>query len=77
MMSVKTTMDADRVISTLSSDGVLTVSVAKPQLEDKKEGRVVHIQQTGPAHLNVKANTNMKDDKKASNGSHGDSAQKK
>ena len=69
--------DADRAISSLSSDGVLTVSVAKPQLEDKKEGRVVHIQQTGPAHLNVKANTNEKDDKKASNGSHGDSAQKK
>ena len=69
--------DADRVVSTLSSNGVLTVSMAKPQLEDKKEGRVVHIQQTGAAHLNVKANTNEKDDKKAGNDSHGDSAQKK
>ena len=69
--------DDDRVISTLSSDGVLTVSVAKPQLEDKKEGRVVLIQQIGPAHLNVKANTNEKDDKKTRNGCQGDSAQKK
>ncbi|XP_037950740.1 heat shock protein 26-like, partial [Teleopsis dalmanni] len=27
--------DSDKVVSTLSSDGVLTVSVPKPQLEDK------------------------------------------
>ena len=44
----------------------------QPQLEDKKEAHVVHIQQTGPAHLNVKTNTNEKDDKKAGNGSHGE-----
>ena len=48
--------DADKVLSTLSSDGVLTVSVPKPQLQDKQGGRVIQIQQTGPAHLNVKSN---------------------
>lgn len=51
--------DADRVISTLSSDGVLTVSAPKPQ-DEKSNERVVQIQQTGPAHLNVKHNTEEK-----------------
>lgn len=51
--------DADKVISTLSSDGVLTVSAPKPQ-EEKSNERVVQIQQTGPAHLNVKQNTEEK-----------------
>ncbi|XP_037933542.1 heat shock protein 23 [Teleopsis dalmanni] len=48
--------DSEKVISTLSSDGVLTVSVPKPQIEDKCNERVVQIQQVGPAHLNVKEN---------------------
>lgn len=48
--------DADKVQSTLSSDGVLTVSIPKPQLEDKSNERHIQIQQTGPAHLNVKEN---------------------
>jgi len=49
--------EADKVASTLSSDGVLTVSVPKPQaIEDKSKERVIQIQQTGPAHLNVKEN---------------------
>ncbi|KAH8257174.1 hypothetical protein KR038_005279 [Drosophila bunnanda] len=49
--------DADKVASTLSSDGVLTVSVPKPPaIEDKGAERVVQIQQVGPAHLNVKHN---------------------
>ncbi|XP_053953092.1 heat shock protein 23-like [Anastrepha ludens] len=47
---------ADKVVSTLSSDGVLTVSVPKPAIEDKSNERVIQIQQTGPAHLNVKEN---------------------
>ncbi|XP_049313539.1 heat shock protein 23-like [Bactrocera dorsalis] len=47
---------ADKVVSTLSSDGVLTVSVPKPAIEDKSNERVIQIQQTGPAHLNVKDN---------------------
>ncbi|XP_013117382.1 heat shock protein 23 [Stomoxys calcitrans] len=46
----------ENVVSTLSSDGVLTVSVPKPQVEDKSNERVVQIQQVGPAHLNVKEN---------------------
>ncbi|XP_073838700.1 heat shock protein 23-like [Musca autumnalis] len=49
--------DADKVASTLSSDGVLTVSVPKPQIEDKSNERIIQIQQTGPAHLNVKQNS--------------------
>ncbi|XP_036340986.1 heat shock protein 23-like isoform X2 [Rhagoletis pomonella] len=48
--------DAGKVVSTLSSDGVLTVSVPKPAIEDKSNERVIQIQQTGPAHLNVKEN---------------------
>ncbi|XP_017464916.1 PREDICTED: heat shock protein 23-like [Rhagoletis zephyria] len=51
--------NADNVISTLSSDGVLTVSAPKPQEEASNE-RVVQIQQTGPAHLNVKQNAEEK-----------------
>lgn len=52
--------DADKVMSTLSSDGVLTVSVPKPQLEEKANERIIQIQQTGPAHLNVKENAKEK-----------------
>ncbi|CAD7004594.1 heat shock protein 23 [Ceratitis capitata] len=51
--------DSDKVISTLSSDGVLTVSAPKPR-EEKSNERVIQIQQTGPAHLNVKQNTEEK-----------------
>lgn len=53
--------EADKVASTLSSDGVLTVSVPKPAaIEDKASERVVQIQQVGPAHLNVKQNEKEK-----------------
>ncbi|KAH8259452.1 hypothetical protein KR026_004789 [Drosophila bipectinata] len=49
--------EAEKVASTLSSDGVLTVSVPKPPaIEDKASERIVQIQQVGPAHLNVKQN---------------------
>lgn len=48
--------DPNKVVSTLSSDGVLTVSVPKPQIEDKSDARQIQIQQVGPAHLNVKEN---------------------
>ncbi|XP_055911877.1 heat shock protein 23-like [Eupeodes corollae] len=48
--------DSDKVISTLSSDGVLTVSIPKPAIENKPAEKVIQIQQTGPAHLNVKEN---------------------
>ncbi|XP_075159781.1 heat shock protein 23-like [Haematobia irritans] len=49
--------DAEKVASTLSSDGVLTVSVPKPQIEENSNERIIQIQQTGPAHLNVKENS--------------------
>ncbi|XP_013117385.1 heat shock protein 23 [Stomoxys calcitrans] len=52
--------DAEKVASTLSSDGVLTVSVPKPQIEEKSKERVIQIQQTGPAHLNIKQNSEEK-----------------
>lgn len=48
--------DSDKVVSTLSSDGVLTVSIPKPAIEEKVNEKVIQIQQTGPAHLNVKEN---------------------
>ncbi|EDV97431.1 heat shock protein 23 [Drosophila grimshawi] len=49
--------EADKVISSLSSDGVLTINMPKPQaIQDKSKERVVQIQQVGPAHLNVKQN---------------------
>lgn len=69
--------DADKVVSTLSSDGVLTVSVPKPQIEEKSNERIVQIQQTGPAHLNVKQNSQEKigDAGAASNGANGDQQQ--
>ncbi|XP_005190096.1 heat shock protein 23 [Musca domestica] len=48
--------DPNQVVSTLSSDGVLTISVPKPQIENKSDERIVQIQQVGPAHLNIKLN---------------------
>lgn len=55
--------DPDKVVSALSSDGVLTVSIPKPALEDKSNNeRVVQIQQTGAAHLNVKPNSQEADE---------------
>ncbi|XP_034481671.1 heat shock protein 26-like [Drosophila innubila] len=53
--------EADKVMSSLSSDGVLTVNVPKPQpIQDKSKERVVQIQQVGPALLNVKQNQEEK-----------------
>ncbi|EDW30196.1 GL22443 [Drosophila persimilis] len=55
--------DAEKVASTLSSDGVLTVSIPKPPaIEDKGAERVVQIQQVGPAHLNIKQNEQLEQD---------------
>lgn len=48
--------DPNKVASSLSSDGVLTVSIPKPAVADKSNEKVIQIQQTGPAHLNVKEN---------------------
>lgn len=45
--------DHNSVSSTLSSDGVLTI-VTSPQPKSLEHERNVSIQQTGPAHLNVK-----------------------
>ncbi|XP_064556831.1 heat shock protein 26-like [Drosophila montana] len=69
--------EADKVVSSLSSDGVLTVSVPKPQpIEDKSKERVVQIQQVGPAHLNVKDNAveQKPEESKAKNAANGKNA---
>jgi len=54
--------DSKQAISTLSSDGVLTVKVPLPQKKESNE-RIVQIQQTGPAHLSVKENTKEEEKK--------------
>lgn len=49
--------DPKEVVSTLSSDGVLTIKAPPPPSKELKSNeRIVQIQQTGPAHLNVKEN---------------------
>lgn len=49
--------DVQQVVSSLSSDGVLTVKAPPPALKEiEGQERVVQIQQTGPAHLSVKPN---------------------
>lgn len=45
--------DPNHVVSTISSDGVLTVKAQPPKAITQNE-RVVQIVQTGPAHMNVK-----------------------
>ncbi|KAH8384483.1 heat shock protein 27 [Drosophila serrata] len=48
--------DPNDVVSTVSSDGVLTLKAPPPpSKEQSKPERIVQIQQTGPAHLSVKA----------------------
>ncbi|XP_075163734.1 heat shock protein 23-like [Haematobia irritans] len=58
--------DPNSVVSTLSSDGVLIVRAPKPQIKEKSNERIIHIQQVGPAHLHVKENTkdHVEEDKK-------------
>ncbi|XP_055841256.1 heat shock protein 23-like [Episyrphus balteatus] len=64
--------DADKVMSALSSDGVLTVSIPKPKALEKPAERVIQIQQTGPAHLNVKENGEEKSEKETESAENGD-----
>lgn len=48
--------DPKEVVSTISTDGVLTVKAPPPPNKAIKQNeRIVQIQQTGPAHLSVKA----------------------
>ena len=47
--------DPETVTSTLSSDGVLTIKAPAPEQLQRNE-RIVNIQPTGPARLNVKEN---------------------
>lgn len=52
----------ENVVSTLSSDGILTIKAPSPT--QAVEGKVHHIpiQQTGPAHMNVSTNEEKKDE---------------
>ncbi|XP_034105000.1 heat shock protein 23 [Drosophila albomicans] len=60
--------EPEKVASTLSSDGVLTVNVPKPlAIEEKGSERIVQIQQVGPAHLNVKHNATEQIEEAATN----------
>ncbi|XP_067645430.1 heat shock protein 27 [Eurosta solidaginis] len=60
--------DPKDVVSTISSDGVLTVKAAPPPSKAiKANERVVQIQQTGPAHLSVKAPEDVANDKAKEN----------
>lgn len=55
---------AENVVSTLSSDGVLMIKAPKPT--EAGEGKVHHIQiqQTGPAKLNLTTNEGTKEEEK-------------
>lgn len=60
------------VVSTISSDGVLTVKAPPPpSTAIKPNERIVQIQQTGPAHLSVKAPEETNSDGKAKASSDG------
>lgn len=60
--------DPNTVSSTLSSDGVLTVKAPPPKANETNE-RVIQIQSTGPARLNVKENkAEEKDEQTKENG---------
>lgn len=52
--------DPKDVVSTISSDGVLTVKATPPPNKSKDNERIVQIQQTGPAHLSVKQPEELK-----------------
>ncbi|XP_023164402.1 heat shock protein 27 [Drosophila hydei] len=62
--------DGNDVVSTVSSDGVLTLKAPPPPSKEANKERIVQIQQTGPAHLSVKAPEGATDGKgKSENGS--------
>ncbi|XP_073836039.1 heat shock protein 27-like [Musca autumnalis] len=60
--------DPKDVQSTISSDGVLTVKAPPPPNKAIKNERIIQIQQTGPAHLNVKQPESAQAIKQAQNG---------
>lgn len=49
-------IDSKYVTSSLSSDGILTVSAPPPLKPSGEQERLIEIQHTGPAHLNIKGN---------------------
>ncbi|GAB0100024.1 heat shock protein beta-6-like [Sergentomyia squamirostris] len=55
--------DIDQAMSTLSSDGVLTIRAPPKAKALEQKERIIQIQQTGPAHLSVKDDTNQQEKK--------------
>lgn len=53
---------AEEVTTSLSSDGILTVKAPKPPTAIEGKERILEIQPTEPAHLNIKENCEKKDD---------------
>lgn len=51
------------VVTTLSSDGVLTITAAHPKTPENPSERIVQIFHTGPAHLNVQDNFPLEHEK--------------
>lgn len=69
--------DPKEVQSTISSDGVLTVKAPPPAVNRAIQNeRIIPIQQTGPAHLNVKQPDPAQAIKQAQNGSGGGAEEK-
>ncbi|XP_075163597.1 heat shock gene 67Bc [Haematobia irritans] len=62
--------DQDAIVSKLSSDGVLSVTLPKSKLAAKE--RVIPIQQTGPSDLFLKNKTNKEDNDSKSNNNKSD-----
>lgn len=57
---------AEEVTTSLSSDGILTVKAPRPSTAIEGKERILEIQQTGPAHLSVKENSEKKGDEEMS-----------
>ncbi|XP_073838625.1 heat shock protein 27-like [Musca autumnalis] len=62
--------DPKDVVSTISSDGVLTVKAAPPPAikANNSNERIIQIQQTEPAHLNIKQPEQLKTNSNECNG---------
>jgi HSP20 family molecular chaperone IbpA len=56
--------DPNTVVSSLSSDGVLSIKAPSPQKSAEGNERIISIQQTGPAKASIKSNLEHGDGKK-------------
>lgn len=63
-ISLPKNVDPQQVVSSLSSDGVLTVKAPKVQEAIEKNERVIEIQQTGPARESIRPDASENSEKK-------------